>query len=161
MDPQEPRIIELDPDKAPRTTAFILLACGLMGVGFLLINLVFTGEDPYQTRNWGEDDDVSIQGQYNITPNVWRGKGSDDEEDEVEEQIVANKRLAAAKKPTTNRFNVPGLEQLLNRPGLPTLPQPPGMPNPTVTPGTPTPGATPNPLGGTSGTGSSATPQKP
>ena len=141
----EPQIIELEPEKAPRTSAIILLLCGLMGVGFLMVNVVFTGEDPFHSGWWPEDDDATIQEQGNILPNVWRGRGEDDEEEEVEEQVQSRK----TGQPTTNPLARPGFEPFMRRPTLPQAPglQPPtaGRPGspPTGGPGRTTPGAAP------------------
>lgn len=137
----EPQIIELDPEGASRMSAVILLVCGLMGVGFLLVNVVFTGEDPYATQSWPEPDDGNIQEQGNITPNLWRNRGNDDEEEEVEERVVERKKFKPATRPT---YGLPGLPNPLNRPGVTV----PGVPAPGA-PGAPktgagTPGATPN-----------------
>jgi len=164
MSEYEPQIIELEPEKAPRTTAMILLICGLMGVGFLMVNVFFTGNDPLQTDNWPEqyDDDGVVQERGNILPNVWRARGEDDEDEEVDDRVSARK---LAKGPTTRPYQMPGMEQYMQRPSIVTKPPPtappkpvtPGMPNPTapgkpVTPGMQTiPGAaaTPGAPGGT------------
>lgn len=136
----EPQIIELDPEGATRMSAVILLVCGLMGVGFLLVNVVFTGEDPYATMSWPDEDDGNIQEQGNITPNLWRNRGNDDEQEEVEERVVERKRTKPATRPT---YGLPGLTNPLNRPGVTV----PGAPSPgapaTPKAGTGTPGATP------------------
>jgi hypothetical protein len=122
----EPQIIELDPEGAPRMTAIILLVCGLMGVGFLLVNVAFTGEDPYATMEWPEEDGT-IQEQGNITPNLWRNRGNDDEEEEVEEKVKERKNEQGKKKPATRPgYGVPGLPNPLNRPGMPAVPGAPG-----------------------------------
>jgi hypothetical protein len=153
----EPQIIELEPEKAPRTTAIILLICGLMGVAFLMVNVFFTGEDPFQSTSWPDEEDGNIQERGNILPNVWRGREQDDEEEEVDDQVSARKTLT---RPTTNPFQIPGTEKLL-RPTMP-VPQPPklgtdptkpwapgapgmpaapgGTPGKSNTPGAPTPG---------------------
>jgi hypothetical protein len=123
-------------------SAVILLVCGLMGVGFLLVNVVFTGEDPYATQSWPEPDDGNIQEQGNITPNLWRNRGNDDEEAEVEERVVERKQTKG-KTATRPTYSLPGLTNPLNRPGVTV----PGVPSPgaPATPGggTGTPGATP------------------
>jgi hypothetical protein len=148
----EPQIIELEPERAPRTTAIILLVCGLMGVAFLMVNVFFTGPDPFQSNEWPEPDDGNVQERGNILPNVWRGREEADEEEEVDDQVAARKTVA---RPTTNPFQIPGTEKLL-RPTMP-VPQAPklgtdmkkaggtGMPgapgvNPGA-PGAPTPGS--------------------
>jgi hypothetical protein len=152
MSEYEPQIIELEPEKAPRTTAIILLICGLMGVAFLMVNVFFTGEDPFQSTSWPDDDDGNIQERGNILPNVWRARGQDDEDEDVDEQVSSRK---LAKPPTTSPYTIPGMEQYMKRPTIVTTPPPttpaakpvtPGMPKP-ATPGMPaTPGA-PTPAG--------------
>src|SRR5688572_28674321 len=103
MQPQpdyEPQIIELEPEKAPRTSASILMLCGLMGVAFLMVNVVFTGEDPYHNGWWPEqEEEGSIQEQFNVLPNVWRGRGEDDEEEEVDEHVQERKSSKPATSP--------------------------------------------------------------
>jgi hypothetical protein len=144
----EPQIIELEPEKAPRTTAIILLVCGLMGVGFLMVNVFFTGEDPYQSMTWPDEEDGNIQERGNILPNVWRGREEADEEEEVTDQINARKTLT---RPTTNPYQIPGTERLLRptmpgvqAPKLPTDPRNVGAPTAPGTPGTPAaPGGAP------------------
>lgn len=106
---QDPRIVELDPEAAPRTSAFILIFCALLGVAFLLVNVVFTGEDPYQTDSWYEDD-PSIQEQGNIMPNLVRGKsrgGVEPEEEDMVENQLARKPKVKPKTtaPTVTPFN--------------------------------------------------------
>ena len=96
---EEPQIIDLDPEHAPRMSAIILLLCGLMGIGFLLVNVVFTGEDPFHSGYWPDENEGSIQQQYNVTPNLWRGV-KDQEEEDLEEGIAVNK--LARKTATTN-----------------------------------------------------------
>ena len=135
----EPQIIELEPESAPRTTAIILLVCGLMGVAFLMVNVFFTGPDPFQSNEWLDQDDGNIQERGNILPNVWRGREEADEEEEVDDQVSARKTLT---RPTTNPFQIPGTEKLL-RPTMP-VPQPPKLgtdPKKIGAPGGP--GATP------------------
>lgn len=95
---EEPRIIELDPEAAPRTSAFILVFCALLGVGFLVVNVVFTGEDPYQTDSWYEDD-PSIQEQGNIMPNLVRGKPRGGIAPEEEELVMKEMAKKAKPKP--------------------------------------------------------------
>jgi hypothetical protein len=132
----EPQIIELDPEGSSRMSAVILLVCGLMGVGFLLVNVVFTGEDPYATQSWPEPDDGNIQEQGNITPNLWRNRGNDDEEEAVEERVVERKKTKP--KSTTNPY---GLPNPLNRPGVPTVtPAVPVVPKTSPGGATETPG---------------------
>jgi hypothetical protein len=149
MPEYEPQIIELEPEKAPRTTAIILLVCGLMGVGFLMVNVFFTGEDPFQSTSWPDEEDGNIQERGNILPNVWRARGEDDEQEEVDDQINARK----VQKPTTNPYAIPGVEQYMKRPSIVPPPGPgvkpvvPGMPNPNA-PGRAAPGAPANPAPG-------------
>src|SRR3954452_5840997 len=104
MSEYEPQIIELEPEKAPRTTAIILLICGLMGVAFLMVNVFFTGEDPYQSTTWPDDDDGNIQERGNILPNVWRARGEDDEESDVDDRVSARK---LPRPPTTSPYQMP------------------------------------------------------
>jgi hypothetical protein len=135
----EPQIVELDPEGAPRMTAVILLVCGLFGVGFLLVNVVFTGEDPYQSMSWPDEDDAPIQERGNITVNVWRGAGSNGEEEEVDERVAERKQ---AKKPARSTTNPYGLPEALLRYQVPAQPKPPNLP---AVPGrtTPAPPTTP------------------
>ncbi len=146
--PQEPQIFDLDPDKAPRTTAFILLACGLLGIAFLLINMVFTGEDRYYIEKEWEDGTEPVNQRFDIMPNLVRGRqvGDDSEEDEEAQNVPVRKSVKPATAPLTP------YQQLLNRMGLPPSPA-----NPTGTPAVPpgnTPGigTTPAGPGGTGGT---------
>jgi hypothetical protein len=91
---------------------------------------------------------------------VWRGRGEDDEEEEVKDNITARKPYKTA---TTGPFAIPGYEQYMKRPTIappttPAVPQKPavkpvtpGMPAPTTptTPGRPvTPGMQPAPTPG-------------
>ena len=145
MSDYEPQIIELEPEKAPRTTAIILLICGLMGVSFLMVNVFFTGDDPLQTETWPEQDDGSVQERGNILPNVWRARGrGDDEEEDVDDQITSRK---VPKPPTTNAYTIPGTEQYMKRPTIVTTPPPTVKPPTMAKPGAPggtnagTPGA--------------------
>ena len=136
----EPQIIELEPEKAPRTSAIILLLSGLLGVGFLMVNVVFTGEDPYHNGWWPEkEEEGALQEQFNVLPNVWRGHEEDDEEEEVGEHVQARK----GSKPATSPVQRPGFEPYMKRPTL-TAPQP--VKPPGAKPGTPVgpaPGAPP------------------
>jgi hypothetical protein len=136
MSEYEPHIIELEPEKAPRTTAIILLVCGLMGVGFLMVNVFFTGEDPFQSTSWPDDEDGNIQERGNILPNVWRARGEDDEQETVDDQINSRKLPKTA---TTNPYALPGVEQYMKRPSIAPPPTAPGVPKP-VGPGMPNPG---------------------
>ena len=129
----EPQIIELEPEKAPRTSAIILMICGLLGVAFLMVNVVFTGEDPFHSGWWPEEDEPTIQEQGNILPNVWRGRGEDDEEEEVDEQVQSRK----TGRPTTGPFAPPGFTPYMQRPTLPgaSKVQPPSGGKPGAPPG--------------------------
>ena len=148
MSEYEPQIIELEPETAPRTTAIILLICGLMGVSFLMVNVFFTGEDPLQTETWPEEDDGNIQERGNILPNVWRARGGNDEEEDVADQITSRKQ---PKQATTGPYTIPGMDQYMKRPSMVTTPPPvakppkPATPGGTNsgTPGTAAPGGTP------------------
>ena len=101
MDQQEPQIIDLDPESAPRTSAVIRILCGLMGLGFMLVNVVFTGEEPLQTWEWPEEDGP-VQGRAGIMPNLVRGRAVDEvapEEAELAAQEEEKrKQLDKAKK---------------------------------------------------------------
>jgi len=153
----EPQIIELEPESAPRTTAIILLVCGLMGVAFLMVNVFFTGPDPFQSNEWPDQDDGNIQERGNILPNVWRGREEADEEEEVTDRVSARRTVMP---PTTNPFQIPGTEKLL-RPTMPVPQAPKWGTDPTKigvpgAPGKPTvPGSTPT---GGAAPGGSATP---
>ena len=141
----EPQIIEIDPEQAPRTSAIILVLCGCLAVGFFVINVAFTGDDPYQTYTtpidgdeshvWQGEDKYPMQEGYHILPNVWRGaqKGAEDSAEDDLEDGVMTRMAAAAKKEGTKRATT--------KPTPPTTPTTPGAPTQT----TPTPPATPNP----------------
>jgi hypothetical protein len=154
------QIIELDPESAPRTSAIILILCGVLGVAFFVINIAFTGDDPYQRMTyddgqhpaWDGEDQYPMQEGYHIMPNLWRGKTVDPDEAPEEEVDLLQKAKAAAaakrNKPTTG----------------PTTPANPGQPTPPAT-GTPSsPGMTtpakPATPGGLPGKSSTATPGK-
>lgn len=92
-----------DPDKAPRTTAIILVICGLLAIGFFVVNFAFTGEDPYQTDVWYGDDDRPIQERGSVLPNVWRGATAEDETPNLPPA-----KSKPVKKPATNPFSLPG-----------------------------------------------------
>jgi hypothetical protein len=102
MDPQEPQIIDLDPDKAPRTTAIILLLCGLMGIGFLLVNVFFTGEDQYYMQDDGNEWIDPGNQRFDIMPNLLRGKHVEDSEEDDEANEFTKKK-PAVKKPAVTR----------------------------------------------------------
>jgi hypothetical protein len=134
----EPQIIEIDPEQAPRTSAIILVLCGFLGVAFFVINVAFTGEDPYQsytrpidgdeTHVWQGEDKYPMQEGYHILPNVWRGAqqaAEDSSEDELEDGVMTRMAVAANKE---------GAKKATTKPATPG----------TVTPNTPAP-ATPTP----------------
>ena len=161
MDDKGPQIFDyaaIDPEKAPRTTAIILLVCGLMGVGFLLVNIFATGDDPYYNEADWDNGTEQVHPRYDIMPNMVRTRQFDDEDDEAQDVPV---RRPVVKPPTTNPFmpQVPGL------PTVPGLPQPPG--SVTTTPGTPgakplpTPGLPTIPGSGSSTPGQTPTPGTP
>src|SRR3954464_2225072 len=114
---QDPQYFELDPEKAPRTTAVILIICGLMGLGFMLVNVVFTGEDPYQTENWPEEDGP-IQDRADIMPNLVRGKAVDGVSPEEEGMVAREeeKRAALVKKKKAAATTAPFQFQYGNKP---------------------------------------------
>jgi hypothetical protein len=126
---EEPQIIEMDPETAPRTTAFILLTCGLLGVGFLIVNVMFTGDDPYYIEREWKDGEEPVNQRYDIMPNLVRGKrvGEDSEEDAEAQDVPVIKKP----KPTSNPW-----DHLLNKPTpvSPTVPGTPAAPS-GVTPG--------------------------
>lgn len=110
MNEQDPQIFELDPDKAPRMTAIILLVCGLMGVGFLLVNVFFTGEDRYYIEDEWNEGTEPVNQRFDITPNLVRGRHVEDSEEDDEAQAVPRKK--PVKKPATtspfgNPFQIP------------------------------------------------------
>jgi hypothetical protein len=106
MDEQDPQIIDLDPNQAPRMTAIILVLCGLMGIGFLLVNVFFTGEDRYYMQD--EDQEWIDPGnqRFDITPNLVRGRHVEDSEEDDEANEIVN-RKAISKKPTSKPFGNP------------------------------------------------------
>src|SRR5260221_11899044 len=110
MNEQDPQIIDLDPDHAPRMTAVILLLCGLMGVGFLLVNVFFTGEDRYYMRD--EDQEWIDPGnqRFDITPNMVSGRHVEDSEEDEEAQAIPKKppvKKPPATSPLGNPFKLP------------------------------------------------------
>ena len=143
----EPQIIEIDPEQAPRTSAIILVLCGCLAVSFFVINVAFTGDDPYQTYTtpidgdeshvWQGEDKYPMQEGYHILPNVWRGaqQGAEDSAEDDLEDGVMTRMAAAAKKEGTKRTTT--------KPTSPTTPTPATPGTPTQT--TPTPPTTPNP----------------
>ena len=146
---EEPQIIEIDPEQATRTSAMILVLCGVLGVAFFVINVAFTGEDPYQTYTrpidgdeshvWQGEDKFPLQEGYHIMPNVWRGRAEaaeDSGEDELEDGVMT--RMAAA----ANREES---KRATTRPVTPGMPAAPGTTpgTGTQTPATP---AGPNPF---------------
>jgi hypothetical protein len=150
MSEQQPQMFDLDPEKAPRMTAIILLACGLLGVGFMLINLLGTGDDPYYIESEWNEGREPVNQRYDIMPNMIRGRqvAGDSEEDE-EAKIEPIKKPTA--KPTTSPFQNPFTLPGRTTPGAPVTPgAAPGAPAPPSGSGLTTPAA---------GTGSGAGPK--
>jgi hypothetical protein len=120
MDPQEPQIIELDPDHAPRVTAIILLICGVMGVGFLVVNLLFTGGDPYYAHDeemeWIDPDNQ----RFDITPNLVRDRRNEDSDEEEQANSFAHRAKPKKAAATTNPFIKPFQPVTPAIPGVPT-----------------------------------------
>jgi len=106
MEERDPQIIDLDPDKAPRMTAIILLLCGLMGVGFLLVNVFFTGQDPYYIESEWDEGTEPVNQRFDIMPNLVRGKHVEDSEEDDEANEIVNKK-ATVKKPTSKPLGNP------------------------------------------------------
>ena len=106
MEEQDPQIIDLDPNHAPRMTAIILLLCGLMGVGFLLVNVFFTGQDPYYIESEWDEGTEPVNQRFDIMPNLVRGKHVEDSEEDDEANEIVNKK-ATVKKPTSKPFGNP------------------------------------------------------
>ena len=143
----EPQIIEIDPEKAPRTSAIILVLCGVLGVAFFVINIAFTGDDPYQsytrpidgdeTHVWQGEDKYPMQEGYHIMPNLWRGRtegAEDSAEDEMEDGVMTRMAAAANRESGKRATTKPAT------PGSPTTAS-------TATPYAPAaPPATPNPF---------------
>jgi hypothetical protein len=141
------QIVELDPESAPRTSAIILILCGVLGVAFFVINVAFTGEDPYQRMTdpaygdgehpiWDGEDKYPMQEEYHIMPNLWRGKTVDPDEapeDEIDPRQKA--KALAAKKPTTG----PATPGQLTTPASPS-----GTSGTTATPQSAAPGTSIN-----------------
>jgi hypothetical protein len=144
MSEQEPQYFELDPEGAPRMTAVILLVCGLLGIGFLLVNVVFTGDDPYYDQQAWEDGTEEVRQRYDVMPNLVRGPQRTGESDEDEESADVP-RVRSTKKATTGP--VSPYQELMKRitPPAPVAPTPvaPGVPSPAV----PSPGAPGTPAG--------------
>jgi hypothetical protein len=99
----DPRIIELDPEEAPRTAALILVAFAVLGVGFALVNWVFTDNDEqyYNVYSWEDGeaprDDITW---YYMIPSFVRDEGEKKAEKKSFETLedVVRQRDAAAKK---------------------------------------------------------------
>jgi hypothetical protein len=141
--PQEPQIIELDPEGAPRLMAFILLACGLLGVGFLLVNVIFTGDDQDYIQSQWEDGTEEVRQRYDVIPSIVRGKPSADEQEEDDPET--DEKIAVLKKKQEEK----------RKPGQsnnPFLPKPPTLPGQTTPGGPITPGAPPASPSGTPST---------
>lgn len=121
MEEQDPRIIDLDPEHAPRVTAVILLICGVMAVGFYLVNAYFTGADQYYIEQEWEEGTEPVNQRYDITPNLIRGKHPEDSDEEEDAHAIPVKK--PVKKPaTTNPLASPfgNPFQLPATPGSPT-----------------------------------------
>jgi len=149
MSEQEPQIFDLDPEKAPRMTAIILLACGVLGVGFLLINMLGTGDDPYYNQAEWKEGNEPVHQRYDIMPNMVRGRqavGDSDEDEEaqavpvqkpvVKKPTATTNPLSAYQRPTPGTPTTPAATPTL--PGVP--PKLPGVPAPSTPSLTPAPG---------------------
>ena len=139
MSQQEPQIIDLDPEKAPRMTAIILLACGVLGVGFLLINMLGTGDDPYYNQAEWEEGNEPVHQRYDIMPNMVRGRQAVGDSDEDEEAQVPVQKPVKKPVATTNPLS-PYLRPTPATPTTPgqTPPAAPGVPGlPNKLPGAP------------------------
>jgi hypothetical protein len=148
MSEQEPQFFELDPESAPRMTAVILLVCGLLGIGFLLVNVAFTGDDPYYNQQAWEDGTEEVRQRYDVMPNLLRGRQQAGDSDEDEEAADVPRQRAVAKKATTGP--VSPYQELMNRitpptPGTPGTSSSPGSPSGPLVPGAPTPAGVPAP----------------
>jgi hypothetical protein len=149
---QQPQMFDLDPEKAPRMTAIILLACGLLGVGFMLINLLGTGDDPYYIESEWDQGREPVNPRYDIMPNMIRGRQVTGDSDEDEEAKIEPIKKPPA-KPTTSPFQNPFALPGRATPGAPATPgASPGAPAPPALGGSTTPGA-----GTGSGTGAKPT----
>ncbi len=99
MDTQDPRIIDLDPDHAPRTSAIILIGFVVLGIGFVLVNMVFTGDDQYYIQgDWDDGKEPTKFERYDFVPNVWRDKAVQAQE----EEDLEPRKSPGSKKPATN-----------------------------------------------------------
>jgi hypothetical protein len=144
MSQQQPQMFDLDPEQAPRMTAIILLACGLLGVGFMLINLLGTGDDPYYIESEWNEGREPVNQRYDIMPNMIRGRQVTGDSEEDEEAKIEPIKKAA--KPTTSPFQNPFALPSRPMPGTPATPAgaappPPGTPAPPSGSGLTTPGA--------------------
>ncbi|HSI33066.1 MAG TPA: hypothetical protein VK986_05700 [Tepidisphaeraceae bacterium] len=103
MDMRDARIIELDPVEAPRTSALILVVFAVLGVGFVLVNWVFTDSDDhyYDYSSWEDGeaprDDLTW---YYMMPSVVRDEGEKKAERKTTETLADHmrKREEAIKK---------------------------------------------------------------
>jgi hypothetical protein len=103
MEMKDPRIIELDPEAAPRMSALILIGFVVLGAGFMLVNWVFTDSDEqyYDYASWNDGeaprDDLTW---YYMMPSVVRDEGEKKAERQTFETLadVVRKREEAAKK---------------------------------------------------------------
>jgi hypothetical protein len=103
--PQEPQIIDLDaPENAPRTLAIILLVCGVLGVAFMVINTVFTGDDQYYIQDEWDRGNEPVNNRFDILPNLVRGRpnksGDETDEDEEAEKPKVVQQLKEDKRGT-------------------------------------------------------------
>jgi hypothetical protein len=129
---QEPQIIDLDaPENAPRTLAIILLVCGLLGVAFMVINTVFTGDDKYYIEKEWDEGVEPTNNRFDILPNLVRGRpnkaNDENEEDEEAEKPKVKEEKAA------NKAKKPGGIFSTTAPtvGAPRTPAPSGSPGAT------------------------------
>lgn len=102
MTGQDPRIIELDPESAPRTSALILIVIGALGACFLLVNVVFTGDDPYYDYgSWNEDPEPSGNAAFYMIPSFVRDAEAKKDEEKATEEFEAKGK--PVKKPGDKR----------------------------------------------------------
>jgi len=111
MSSQDPRIIELDAESAPRTSAIILVVIALMGAGFVLVNVVFTGDDPYYDYgSWNEDPEPSGNAPFYMIPSLVRDAEAKKDEEKATEDFES--RGKPIKKPASRQsiFGKPSAE---------------------------------------------------
>jgi hypothetical protein len=137
----QPSIIELDPESAPRTSAIILVLCGVLGVAFFVINVAFTGDDPYQRMTdpeysdgihplWEGEDRYPLQEGYHIMPNLWRGREAALSDEPPEEEIDPLQKGKLKKATPTTGPALPGQPAAPGGTGTPSAPATPNSPNP-------------------------------